>query len=263
MSRAGTRYWDGVAAEWQRRRPHGLWRKHCDAVGAALIERWLPPGRVGSVLKTDLFDEAFSDGLYPTLAARAARVVGVDLSPVVQRAARERHEGLETLVADVRRLPFADGSFDASVSTSTLDHFESREGIAVSLRELHRVLRPGGRLLLTLDNGAHPAVWLRNALPLSWLTRLGLVPYCVGATCGPRRLRRYVREAGLEVQETTAVLHCPRAVAVAAAGWLGRRRGGRHPRFLRWLAAFERLERWPTRFRTGHFVAVLAVRPET
>ena len=86
--------------------------------------------------------------------------------------------------------------------TSTLDHFRSHSEIVTSLRELLRVLRPGGQLLLTLDNPANPLVGLRNALPFGLLHRLRIVPYYVGATCGPRGLRRLLPQVGFEVLES-------------------------------------------------------------
>lgn len=255
-------YWDGVGAAWDNGEPQALWRRHSDTVHSSLLAGWLGPERAGRLLKTDLFDEASGPGLYPLLATKARTVVGIDISPVVQRAAGRRHPSLQTSVADVRRLPFEDGSFDAIVSNSTLDHFNSRADILVSLREMRRILRPGGHLLLTMDNPANPAVRLRNALPLRWLNRLRLVPYQVGVTCGRRHLRAYARQAGLEVLETAAVMHCPRAPAVALAGWLQRRAHARHhERFLRCLRAFEELADWPSRFLTGHFVAIRAIRP--
>src|SRR5439155_7848743 len=52
----------------------------------------------------------------------------------------------------------------------------------------------GGALVVTLDNGANPVVALRNRLPLGALRRLSLVPYAVGATCGPRRFPRLLVE---------------------------------------------------------------------
>src|SRR5207247_446070 len=119
------------------------------------------------------------------------------------------------LRADVRRLPFKAGRFDAVVSNSTLDHFDDSEGVAVALRELNRVLAPGGSLLISLDNPANPLVALRNALPFSLLHRIGLVPYYTGWTCGQRRLRQLLDVAGFETVDVSAVMHCPRAVAVA------------------------------------------------
>jgi SAM-dependent methyltransferase len=177
--------------------------------------------------------------------------------------AGRRHPGLVTEAADVRRLPFDDDSFNTVVSISTLDHFEQREEISVALRELARVLRPGGQLLLTMDNLAQPAVWLRSILPQSLMMRLGLIPYAVGKTLGPRRLQAACRDAGLQVEEATAVLHCPRALAVACTRWLERHATPRtQDRFLAWLSSFECLERLPTRYFTGYFVALRASKPE-
>lgn len=57
--------------------------------------------------------------------------------------------GLELQVADGRALPFADASFDHAYSISVLEHIEE-PGDAEALRELARVVRPGGRVLVTL-----------------------------------------------------------------------------------------------------------------
>jgi SAM-dependent methyltransferase len=252
-------YWDTVAEAWGKTRPQTLWRTHSDAVHLQLCARWLPEGRVERLLKTDVFEEACGNGLYSLLASKAERVVGMDLSCSTLSLARTRHAGLCAIRADTRRLPFADGVFDVIVSTSTLDHFRSRSELVASLRELLRVLRPDGQLLLTLDNPVNPLVGLRNALPFGLLHRLRLVPYYVGVTCGPRGLRRLLPQMGFEVLEVTTVLHCPRLFAVATARMLEGRVGREtQKRFLGLLATFERLARWPTRFVTGYFIAVRA-----
>jgi hypothetical protein len=70
-----------------------------------------------------------------------------------------------------------------------------------------------------------------------------------------------LRRAGFEVLEVGAILHCPRVFAVAAAHVLQRWAPHRAQRgFLRRLEAFERLAGWRTRFRTGYFLAVVAVK---
>jgi SAM-dependent methyltransferase len=254
-----SRYWDTVAEAWGKAHPQALWRAHSDAVNRQLLARWLPKGRVRRLLKTDVFDEACGDGLYSFLASRAERVVGMDLSASTLLSARTQNAGLCAVGADTRRLPFADGVFDVVVSNSTLDHFRSHSEIVASLRELCRALRPGGQLLLTLDNPANPLVGLRNALPFGLLHRLGVLPYYVGATYGPRTLRRLLPQVGFEVLEVNAVLHCPRLFAVAIARMLeGRAVRETQKRFLGLLATFERLAHWPTRFMTGYFVVVRA-----
>jgi SAM-dependent methyltransferase len=236
-----------------------LWRAHSDAVNARLLRRWLPE-RSRRALKTDLFDEAVTDGLYPAIAERAERVTGIDVSEATVRSAGARHPGLRVLQADVRRLPFGDAEFNTVVSTSTLDHFPTHEDLLAGVRELHRVLEPGGRLVITLDNRANPVVALRNALPYGLLHRVGLVPYYVGATLGPRGLRRALVEAGFDVLELRAIMHCPRVAAVLAAR-LVHRRGERAQRaFLRSLLAWEPLGRLPTSRFSGYFIAARAVR---
>jgi len=70
-----------------------------------------------------------------------------------------------------------------------------------------------------------------------------------------------VQAAGLDVVETTTVMHCPRAIAVAVAGPMERLSRSWQEAFLRHLQTWERLERWPTRWLTGHYVAVHAVAP--
>jgi SAM-dependent methyltransferase len=257
--------WETVAEVWQRAPAQTLWRRHSDRVNSALVARWLPSG-TGTTLKTDLWDEAMGEGLYPAIAARSEHVVGVDVSRAIVAAAAERYPTLDARVAHVHALPFDDGSIDAIVSNSTLDHFDDAAEIDRSIVELARVLRAGGTLVLTLDNPANPLVALAKALPRqalnrTWLrwadasSRLGLHPYHVGATYGRSRLRTVVEDAGFAVEETTAIVHAPRPIAVLVGQRL--QSGGR---FLRTLAALERLEQAPTRFVTGHFVAIRATR---
>ena len=261
--------WDDFAKLWIASGAQQLWRRHSDAVNRRMLERWLPSS-ARCALKTDLWDEAVGDGLYPVIAARARRVVGVDISGEVVAAAAARYPSLEASRADVRRLPFDDATFDVVVSNSTLDHFERVDDIATALVELRRVTAPGGTLIVTLDNPSNPIVALRRALPRSafdavW-RKFGalaarIAPNPLGATCGIRTLERLVAAAGLRVCERAALVHCPRVLAVIVADQLAGRASARtQARFLRSLLRFEALAALPTRFVTGHFVAVRAIR---
>jgi SAM-dependent methyltransferase len=213
-------------------------------------------------LKTDLFDEVVGGGLLPLLRTRARAVSGVDIAPEAVRIAGERYPELDARLADIRRLPYADGRFDRVVSNSTLDHFRAEADIGDALREVFRVLRPGGELLISLDNLQNPVVRLRNALPPRLLQRSGLVPYFVGATLDRERLLRALEQAGFEPCACRAILHCPRALAVPLAGALQRRASEpAQRRFLDLLLKFERLAGWPSAYYTGHFVAVRARKP--
>jgi SAM-dependent methyltransferase len=237
-----------------------LWRVHSDAVNRALFDRWLYALHVPCLLKTDLFDEAVGEGLDALLLDRADKVIGIDVSTLTLAASRANGTKRHTLGGDVRALPFASESFDVIVSNSTLDHFRTRGEFLASLYELHRVLRMNGQLLLTLDNPINPAVLLRNLLPFRLLNRLRLLPYYVGVTCGPRKLRRILARMGFEVVETSAIMHCPRALAVAVAQRVSQRADSAQARLLRILMSFEVLGRWPTRYVTGYFHAVRALK---
>lgn len=76
-------------------------------------------------------------------------IVAIDISPqMLERAAKKAvaYQGdIELRVMDVCELPFADSSFDTIVTVCT---FCSVPRPVVGLRELHRVLKPGGQLLM-------------------------------------------------------------------------------------------------------------------
>jgi SAM-dependent methyltransferase len=254
--------WDRYAAEWIAGEPQRLWRRHSDAVNIALISDWLPRERLRRILKTDLFDEAVCDGVYAALASRADEVVGLDVAAAVIGAAKKTHPGLKSTAADVRSLPLRTSSFDAIVSLSTLDHFDAEGDIPRALRELYRVLRPGGVLILTLDNLANPVIRLRNALPFGLTHGAGLVPYPVGRTHRPQELDKLVRDAGFMITETSAVMHAPRVLAIPVMNLLAMADKGPLGRALaRAAMVFESLRPLPTRFLTGHFIAVRATKP--
>jgi hypothetical protein len=121
------------------------------------------------------------------------------------------------------------------------------------------VLAPGGSLILTMDNPSNPVVAFRNSLPFAWLQQLRLVPYYVGATCDAAEGERLLADAALTVLDRTAILHCPRAVAIAAAAAVARLNSPTlQATFLRAASAFEWLEHSPVRYRTGYFGAFLA-----
>ncbi|WP_041624650.1 class I SAM-dependent methyltransferase [Stackebrandtia nassauensis] len=89
------------------------------------------------------------------LAALGFHVTGTDISPAsVARARREaaaRGVALPTAAADMRALPFLDDSFDAVLCVdNALCHVLDADGVVTALRETRRVLRGGGRLILSV-----------------------------------------------------------------------------------------------------------------
>jgi SAM-dependent methyltransferase len=256
----GSAYWDSVIED-QLSSPQPAWRAYVDTLHQELVVRWLSGIKPSRLLKTDLYEEAVGNGLISILRQPTVFAVGMDVSPKLVKVACRRYSSLHCLAADSRKLPFAEDSFDGILSISTLDHFASIEGIELSLSEFSRVLRPKGVLVLTLDNPENPLIALRQVLPFRLLNRLRIVPYYVGYTCGPSKLRDLLSKNGFGVAEMTAVVHCPRALAIPLAAWLDRYGSEKNrARLNKLLHKCEALAAWPTRFRTGHFIAVKAIR---
>ena len=129
------------------------------------IERPVIESLLGDLSGVRALDLGCGSGVYATrLAARGARVVGVDLSAAMVDLARERARfcdvTLDLLVADIARpLPFADAQFDLLFTATALHYVEDLGGL---MRELGRVLHPRGRLVASL---LHPMSTAR--FPLS------------------------------------------------------------------------------------------------
>lgn len=170
------------------------------------------------VLKTDLWDEARNTRILAWVAARGARVYGIDISPPIASAARtEMGSGtLRAAIADVRRLPFADGSFDAIYSMGTVEHFAETED---ALAEIRRVLRPGGLAIVGVPNRHDP--FLRPLL-VACLDAFGWYGYGLEKSYSRRTLREMLARAGFEIVHETGILFIPgwlRMADLAAHAW--------------------------------------------
>jgi SAM-dependent methyltransferase len=215
-------------------------RQKADAF-MALVERWRDPSAPGPTLKTDLFEEANGeDALVPRLE-RGTAILACDLDLRTARRAQRRFAatGLGVFVGDLRRIGLCDGAIDLAVPPSTLDHFAKTGDIEVALREIRRVLKPGGTAVVILDNPLNP---------LYHLLRLGasaFAPFTLGRTLGH-----------------DYAIHNPRGVLTLVNLCLRRTLGRRADGPIRaLLALFALLDRLPTRAITACFVAVGARRP--
>ncbi len=230
------------------------------ALNLDCVNRWAGGAARGLVLKTDLFEEANGDDhVLDRLAGDAAGVVGMDcLQPTVTRAQR-RFPGrnLHCLTADLRALAFRDRAFDLILSTSTLDHFDSREEFLDSLAELDRILRPGGRMILVLDNPLNPVYYPLKA----FCSRFA--PFTLGYTTTRGRFEKDLTALGLEIRDHDYLIHNPRVVSTAAFLLLRRLFGSKAdgPVDLL-LRAFAKLGKLPTRSLSACFSVVAVEKPE-
>jgi SAM-dependent methyltransferase len=173
-----------------------------------LLTEHLPDLARSAILKTDLWDEVKNTRILQWTRAQGATAFGVDISePTVGQARSAFPDGsLRGTVADVRSLPFRDRSFDAVYSMGTIEHFHDPE---TALREMFRVLRPGGRAVVGVPNRWDP--FLRPLLSAA-LQAVNLYGYGYERSFSRRALRRMMEAAGFDVVAETAILFVP--------GWL-------------------------------------------
>lgn len=83
----------------------------------------------------------------------ASRCVGVEIDQVNAATAAARARHCTILRGDASRLPFADGTFDCVVALEMIYYVADQQRF---LRDARRLLRPGGRVLVTLPNASRP-----------------------------------------------------------------------------------------------------------
>lgn len=140
--------YDDFAADYSARNENSLFN--------AYYERPEMIRLAGEVAGLDVLDAGCGSGpLSHALRARGAVVSGCDLSPAMVELARERlGEDTDVQVADLGApLPYPDDTFDLVVASLALHYVEDW---ASALTELRRVLRPGGRLCVSI---IHPTVY--------------------------------------------------------------------------------------------------------
>jgi SAM-dependent methyltransferase len=182
---------------------------HHTAYGGVLAYRL---GKIDHLIGGAWLDLGCADGYYATALAEhgADSVVGLEPSAeLVTRANSLPHpDSVTFLHGEGERLPFADQSFDGVLLNEVLEHVADD---ASTLREIHRVLRPGGTLALFSPNRwfpfeGHGARWSDTKV-LSHRP-VPLMPYlpkrltnrvATARNYWPGEMADLVRDAGLQV----------------------------------------------------------------
>ncbi len=211
--------------------------------------------RGGRMLFTDLYEAAHGQAAFYQRSSEWC--LGMDISPkmCVRARANDQEGRLAVLCADVREMPLAADRLDAIVSPSTLDHFPQ---IDSALRECHRVLKPGGRIVLALNSASNPL--FRAGIRLA--ERFKGKEYHTDYFCTASQARELLSRSGFSVGRSAALMHLPVGMTTVIE-ILYRKR---HP-FLRriggWLiGACRRWGRTQTslKFLTGWWVAVEGIK---
>lgn len=135
MSSSAPEHFDAIAERYAAS------EVHAQSPTIQRLHELLGSGKLGSIC-----DVACGPGhLALSFAGRASRIVGVDAAPNMlrefERLAHERGAQVETVEADVKKIPLPSGSFDAVLSRLAPHHFPDPLG---AVREMARLAKPGG-----------------------------------------------------------------------------------------------------------------------
>src|SRR5262245_47735096 len=141
---------DRAEAIWNWESPAG--RRRADRRAALFVEHGgLGPGK--KALEVGCGTGVFLE----KVAACGADIVGIDLSEDLLAKARVRLAGKANVRLDhgnAEALPYPDDTFDAAYGSSILHHLD----LAAALEAVHRVLKPGGRIVFAEPNIVNPQV---------------------------------------------------------------------------------------------------------
>lgn len=197
-----TQTWDPLTYERNGSFVHGL---------AGGVLEWLnaQPGEY-------ILDLGCGDGqLSQRLADSGAQVLGVDASPAMIAAARER--GIEAEQAKAESLPFHDETFDAVFSNAVLHWVRGQDAM---LAQVNRVLKPGGRFVAEM--GGHGNIAAIQVALMAILERHGFsnreegTNYFPTAESYTERLKRH----GFHVEQMALIPRPTKLVEGGMEGWL-------------------------------------------
>jgi ubiquinone/menaquinone biosynthesis C-methylase UbiE len=159
MTQAATDYFDRVANDWEEIRAGYF----TEAVReSAIAHAYLRP-------EMEVADVGSGAGFVAAgLAPLVSRVYALDGSPAMLDAARRKLAAYDNVVYQTTEggaLPLPDASVDAALANMYLHHCTDP---AAAIREMARIVRPGGRLVIT-DMDRHEHEWMRAEMADEWL----------------------------------------------------------------------------------------------
>jgi len=116
-----------------------------------------------------VLDLACGNGrLYQLFDGLSIRYTGMDQSEELIQRAREKFSGIDFIVGEMTKLPFEDDMFDVIYCIAAFHHLMSPDLQLASLGEMKRVLKSGGRVIMTNWNRYNN--WVQNKIDLKKYT---------------------------------------------------------------------------------------------
>ena len=144
----------GAGETWNWETPAGKlrWKRRVE-----LLKENLEPG--AKVLELGCGTGYFTRELVDT----GAKITAIDISPDLLEVARKEIQAgnVEFIVDNAYEMSFEEETFDHVIGSSVLHHLEIKKALA----EIHRVLKPGGRIAFTEPNIMNPQIALQKNIP--------------------------------------------------------------------------------------------------
>ena len=184
---------------------HAYDAEYRNVVGEAFeneIRSWLARQFTGA---DEVLELGCGTGIFSAMIAeRVKHLTATDFSPEMLEQATQRlggYDNVEIRTEDACHTSFADDSFSAVLAVNLLHHADAP---ATVVRECHRVLTPGGKVVVIDCAGHDTSLWSWIRMSLGYLRRRGR-PREDHHHFSPDDLVALITGAGLAVQETTLI----------------------------------------------------------
>jgi len=154
-------------------------------------------------LKTDSFEEAFGDDeITGKLSESSKNVINLDISYEILKQACLRNSGrkFRAVAADISCMPFEDSTFDLIFSSSTYGYLDD---IKRGLKEAYRILKPGGSLIISINN--------KYGFFFRLMTRIFVhfnrIPFFLSNPYSACNFIKLLNEAGFKVTQHEYIVH--------------------------------------------------------
>jgi len=216
-----------------------VWREYCEsnsfrryrlARHHSLVIDFLKPRRGDAILEAGCGYGRITE----TLVTNEAEVVGIDISEsMIAYCLKRFTTNFKGLVVDITYTPFNDAAFDKVLCNGVLMHVEDPEGV---VKELVRVLKPGGLLLIDGNNLFSPFNWYEQAMSKWWELR-GYEPQMIMRRKSPLFYKQILKRAGCRVVDIACDSLLVVDVYIPKIGWFA------PPWLVPLLGVFDRLSR--------------------
>lgn len=167
----------------------------------------------GKFLKLDLWNEVHHTPLLDHVWKNYDEVYGIDIAPNLVAEAAKRLKAkkikVKTKVGDIRKLPYADNFFDFVYTMGTIEHIPQPSD---AMREIYRVLKPGGRAIIGVPNRYE---WFGKSIILDILADTGFKEDGRELSYGWRDLSQELEACGFRVIAKTGPYFMPWFIRLA------------------------------------------------